>query len=191
MTRILHEFQASREALRRYLSRFFSRSQDVDDALQEVFVRAFAAEARGPILLPRAYLFRVAKHVSLNEIERRKTAAQDAIEDFDQPAVIGSGNQPGVEQLVDGRQRLALFASAVAALPNQCRKVLILKKIEGLSQKEIAGRLGIAESTVEKHLAKALLLTRDYMARRERPDANSSSLAESAEVMRLRAGEAE
>lgn len=191
MTRILHEFQASREALRRYLSRFFSRSQDVDDALQEVFVRAFAAEARGPILLPRAYLFRVAKHVSLNEIERRKTAAQDAIEDFDQPAVIGSGNQPGVEQLVDGRQRLALFASAVAALPNQCRKVLILKKIEGLSQKEIAGRLGIAESTVEKHLAKALLLTRDYMARRERPEANSSSLAESAEVMRLRAGEAE
>ena len=68
---------------------------------------------------------------------------------------------------MDGRRRLALFANAVAALPSQCRKVLVLKKIEGLSQREIAARLGIAESTVEKHLAKALLLTRDFMARRD------------------------
>jgi RNA polymerase sigma factor (sigma-70 family) len=191
MSRILIEFETGKTALRRYLGRFFARSQDVEDALQEVFVRAYAAEARGPILLPRAYLFRVAKHVALNEIARRKNSATDSVEDFPDPDVVGSGTQPGVEQEVDGRRRLALFANAVAALPSQCRKVLVLKKIEGLSQREIATRLGIAESTVEKHLAKALLLTRDFMAKRDATFAIDTSATEPTAIRRLRTGEAE
>ena len=191
MSRILTEFESSKTALRRYLGRFFRRPQDVDDLLQETFVRAYAAEARGPILMPRAYLFRVAKHVSLNEIARRKNSDTHSVEDFDDPDVVGSGNQPGVEQEVDGRRQLALFANAVAALPSQCRKVLVLKKIEGLSQREIATRLGIAESTVEKHLAKASLLTRDYMARRDASFALDASQPEPPAVRRLRTGEAE
>ena len=191
MSRILNEFEAGKPALRRYIARFFSRAQDIDDTLQETFVRAYAAETRGPILLPRAYLFRVAKHVALNEIARRKNSATESVEDFPDPDVVGSGTQPGLEQEVDGRRRLALFANAVAALPSQCRKVLVLKKIEGLSQREIAIRLGIAESTVEKHLAKALLLTRDYMARRDANIATESSVTEAAEIRRLRTGDAE
>ncbi len=191
MSRILSEFESSKTALRRYLGRFFRRPQDVEDLLQETFVRAYAAEARGPILMPRAYLFRVAKHVSLNEIARRKNSDTHSVEDFDDPDVVGSGNQPGVEQEVDGRRQLALFANAVAALPSQCRKVLVLKKIEGLSQREIATRLGIAESTVEKHLAKALLLTRDFMARRDGSFALDASQPEPPAVRRLRTGEAE
>lgn len=191
MSRILTEFESSKTALRRYLGRFFRRPQDVEDLLQETFVRAYAAEARGPILMPRAYLFRVAKHVSLNEISRRKNSDTHSVEDFEDPDVVGSGNQPGVEQEVDGRRQLALFANAVAALPSQCRKVLVLKKIDGLSQREIATRLGIAESTVEKHLAKALLLTRDYMTRNTLPTSLDASLQEPPAVRRLRTGEAE
>jgi RNA polymerase sigma-70 factor (ECF subfamily) len=191
MSRVLNEFEGSKSALRRYLARYFTRSQDVDDMLQEVFVRAYAAEARQPILMPRAYMFRVAKHVALNELARRKNSATRSIEDFDDPDVVGSGNQPGVEQQVDSRRRLALFATAVASLPSQCRKVLVLKKIEGLPQREIAVRLGIAESTVEKHLAKALLLTRDFMARREPSFEDETSARASGAVRRLRSGETE
>lgn len=191
MSRLFNEFAASKPALRQYLRRFFTRSQDVEDALQEVFVRGFTAEMRGPILLPRAYLFRIAKHVALNEIARRKNSSTDAMEDFDQPDVVGSGNQTGVEQQVDGRRRLALFADAVASLPSQCRKVLVLKKIDGLSQRDIAARLGIAESTVEKHLARALLLTRDFMNRREHSENNPSPPEDMRTLRRLRSGESE
>jgi RNA polymerase sigma factor (sigma-70 family) len=191
MSSILHAFETDKAALRRYIGRFFSRPSDVDDLLQEVFLRAYAAETRGPILLPRAYLFRVAKHAALNELARRKNSATQSVEDFAEPDVVGSGNQPGVEQQVEGRRRLALFANAVAALPDQCRKVLVLKKVEGLSQREIAKRLGIAESTVEKHLAKGLLMTRDFMARHEDSSARSASPSETSAVLRLRPGEAE
>lgn len=191
MSRILNEYEASKPALRRYLGRFFARAQDVEDSLQEVFVRAYAVESRQTILMPRAYLFRVAKHVALNEIARRKNSATDSVEDFDQLNVVGGDTQPGLEQLVDSRQRLALFASAVAALPSQCRKVLVMKKIEGLSQREIAKRLGIAESTVEKHLAKALLLTRDFMARRAPNELDRTSPRETGTVRRLRTGDGE
>ncbi len=188
---VLSEFEAGKSALRRYLGRFFARSQDVEDMLQEVFLRAYAAEARGPILLPRAYLFRTAKHVALNEIARRKNSPAASIEEFAQPDVIGSESQPGVEQQVDARRRLALFAAAVAHLPDQCRKVLVMKKVDGLSQREIAQRLGIAESTVEKHLAKGLLMTRDFMARREDSAPEPGSLVAPAGVRRLRLGEGE
>ncbi|MDP3740502.1 MAG: RNA polymerase sigma factor [Hyphomonadaceae bacterium] len=191
MSAILSEFAASKAALQRYLRRFFSAPQDVEDVLQEVFLRAYAAEARGPILLARAYLFRVAKHVALNELARKRNFATSSMEDFDDPDVVGSETQTGVEQEVDGRRRLALFASAVASLPDQCRKVLVLKKIEGLSQREIAKRLGIAESTVEKHLAKGLLLSRDFMTRREGGDDGSASTSNKTGVRRLRLGEGE
>jgi RNA polymerase sigma factor (sigma-70 family) len=181
MKGIQQEFAESKPQLRRYLARFLGPA-DVEDLLQEVFLRAYSAELKRPILMPRAYLFRIAKHAALNELARRRNSFATPIEEFSDPDVVGSGSQPDIEQDLEGRRRLALFSRAVASLPDQCRKVFVLRKVEGLSQAEIARRLGLAESTVEKHLAKGMLLTRDYMARAEaggEPDAIARDLAAS------------
>jgi RNA polymerase sigma-70 factor (ECF subfamily) len=75
------------------------------------------------------------------------------------PEMSASG-EPGVEQQVITRQELDILEEAIAQLPEGCRAVLLMCKIEQLSHREIAGRLSIAVSTVEKQHARALRLLR-------------------------------
>jgi RNA polymerase sigma-70 factor (ECF subfamily) len=68
-----------------------------------------------------------------------------------------------VDDAVDGRERIRMLARAIAALPPQCAKVFILRKMQGLSQKEIAARLDISVRTVENHVALGLVRCKAYM----------------------------
>jgi RNA polymerase sigma factor (sigma-70 family) len=156
-------FLENERGIKRLLSRFFRRTQDVDDLAQETFLRAFAAEARDDVAEPRAFLFRVARNLALNEKARLATARTEFMEDSPDPDVLGAGDQPTSEDEVYSRQKLAVFAEAVSALPAQCRAVFLLRKVQGLSQNEVAERLGISPSTVEKHVAAGLLRTSQYL----------------------------
>src|SRR6185369_15842135 len=71
---------------------------------------------------------------------------------------------PGVVQQVMARQELGQLEAAIAELPPGCRAVLLLRKVELLSHQEIADRLGIAVSTVEKQHARALRLLRTALS---------------------------
>ena len=77
------------------------------------------------------------------------------------------------ESELDSNQRFVTFCRAVGGLPEQCRRAFILKKVYGLSQQEIADRLGITQSTVEKHIAKGLMMCREYMETASRPQPGS------------------
>ena len=61
------------------------------------------------------------------------------------------------------RDKLGAFSDAVDTLPPQCRRVFMMQRFEGLTYKEIASRLDISTSTVEKHLQKALRRCTDYL----------------------------
>jgi DNA-directed RNA polymerase specialized sigma24 family protein len=75
---------------------------------------------------------------------------------------------PSAEEGLNTRQELALLMDAIASLPDRCREVLTLRKLYGLSQREIAQRLAITESTVEKHVAHGVRLCAERMfAKRE------------------------
>jgi len=71
------------------------------------------------------------------------------------------------------RETLGIHCEAVAGLPPQCRRVYLMRKVYGMSHKEIAGQLGIAVSTVEKHLIKGVKLCDRYV--REKTNNISSS----------------
>ena len=163
MSLMLKTFLENERGIKRFLSRFFPRAQDVDDLAQETFLRAFAAEAERDVLSPRAFLYRIAKNLALNERERLSHRTTSFIEDYPDPSVIGASDQVSGEDVVEGRQKMAIFAEAISALPPQCRRVFLLRKVQGLSQKDVAQRLGLSVSTVEKHLATGLVKCSEYL----------------------------
>ena len=163
MSEILRAFLVHERALKRFLGRFFTTAQDVDDLAQETFLRAFAADAAEPIIASKAFLFRVARNLALNEKARMWNSTTVRLEDSGAPDVID--DDVGAEERLDSRRKLALFAEAVSALPPQRRRVFLLRKIHGRSYRDIAIQLGISESTVEKHVAAGLVSCSKYLSR--------------------------
>lgn len=150
--------------LKRFLKRFLSRPDDIEDVVQETFLRAYNAEQGLKIHTPKAFLFRIARNLALNELRRSSTLITNYIADLDDTGVIPE--QVSVEEQVEERERLAVFCKAAAALPMQCRRAFLMRKVYGLSQQEIARELNISVSTVEKHLATGLLKCAAYMQAR-------------------------
>ena len=150
-------------ALKRYLRRFIRSREAADDLAQEAFLRAFAAETGHMIEAPKAFLFKVARNLALNELARQSAMAIESLGDFAGQEVLEDSSQAAVDDVVDSRERIRLLARAIAVLPPQCAKVFILRKMQGLSQKEIAVRLNISVRTVENHVALGLSRCRAYM----------------------------
>ena len=163
MPTILETYLENETALKRFLKRFIKSREGADDLAQEAFLRAFAAESDRAIIAPKAFLFKVAKNLALNELAKQSSAAIEPLGDFEGQEVLADSNQAAVDDAVDGRERIRMLARAIAALPPQCAKVFILRKMQGLSQKEIAARLNISVRTVENHVALGLVRCKAYM----------------------------
>jgi RNA polymerase sigma-70 factor (ECF subfamily) len=163
MSTILDVYLENETALKRFLRRFIKSRDDVDDLAQECFLRAYAAESDREIKSPRAFLFTVAKNLALNELARRANAAVEPLGDLADQEVLKDESRVAVDDEVDGRECVRQLARAIASLPPQCSKVFILRKMQGLSHKEIASRLNISVRTVENHIALGLLRCKAHM----------------------------
>lgn len=130
--------------------------------MQEAFLRFFRASRRQTIRFPKAFLAKTATNLALNHIKNAHHARTCNIEDY--PSIEVSLTSDDLETQLCGEERFTQFCRAVGQLPPQCRQVFLLKKVYGMSQREIAKELQISESTVEKHVAKGLLLCRNHMA---------------------------
>lgn len=149
--------------LRGYL-RGLVNPADIDDLVQDTYARLLQARERGPIGSPRGLLFATARNAARDLFRRRATARTSSIAEIDCSRVFDDA--PGVAEAVSRRQETDLLTEAIAALPPRCREVLVLRKFENLSHREIAQRLGIAEHTVEAQLTKALHHCEAFFARR-------------------------
>jgi RNA polymerase sigma factor (sigma-70 family) len=157
----LNQIFRHRAALHRYLRRFTSGAEDVEDLVQETYVRMYALQDFRNIGSPRALLFRIAHNTAVERARRQSTQATDSVADFESLNVYSS-EAPADEQ-IDSRRRFESFCAAVDRLPPLCRRVFVLRKVYRLSHDEIAEILGVSHSTIEKHVAKGLLRCRDYM----------------------------
>ncbi|MFT6990744.1 MAG: RNA polymerase sigma-70 factor (ECF subfamily) [Paraglaciecola sp.] len=151
---ILTEFNNNQLSLRSFISRYVISPQDIDDVSQETFLRAYKAEKEKEIEHPKAFLFRIAKNLMLSEFSRKARKITDYIEDYEgSEELLDTEN---LESNVMAQQKLGIYCEAVASLPTQCRRVIVMKKVYGMQNKEIARRLDLSVSTVEKHLTKGI-----------------------------------
>jgi len=146
--------------LRNVVSRIV-RPEDIEDIVQDTFVRSYQAQLKQEITYVRSYMLTTAKNLALNHVAKSAHKFNDSIEDFAQPPV--ELNTQSFEDEFEYKERFLLFCRATEQLSEQVRKCFILKKVYGLSQKEIASYLDISESTVEKHVAKGLLKSVQYI----------------------------
>lgn len=163
------EVQPHEGMLRSYLLGV-ARPSDIDDLVQESYLRLLRLREQERMRSPRGLLFTLARNAAHDLFRRRHTAAASSITENDVDRVLDE--TPGTAEVVCRWQEIKLLADAIEALPERCRAVFLLRQFENMSQREIAARLGIAEHTVESQLTKALRRCEDFFAARHAlPDA--------------------
>lgn len=150
-------------------ARLGGTSGDVDDLLQDLYLKVSALPADTPVDNPRAFLFRLLSNLMLDRWRSgQRAAARDSawrqinhqtgvVEDLD--------DAPSAEAVVASRERLARLVAALEILPSKTRTIFRLHKFDGVSYADIAGQLDISRSSVEKHMMEALRV----LARKAQP----------------------
>lgn len=148
-------------ALKTVVSRYLGRTDDVEDIVQDTFVHVYQAKAKSQILDIRSYLFRTARNLSLNQKNLHANRLTDHLGELGIDGIATDNASP--ELKFEVHEEFSVFCEAVRALPAQCQRVLILKKVYGLSHDEIAKELNIKVGTSNQHLAKGIALCTRYM----------------------------
>ena len=164
-------YRRLRSSLMRYASRFFRHPHEIEDVVQETFVRVIEAQHSRGVQASDAYFFRTTRNLALNSLGRCDHRLTDAIGDLLEQTVTQQSHS--LEEQFESRERFELFCRAVRELPIKCRRVFILRRVYGLSHKEIAQRMGISVKTVELHLTKAIVRCTGYMNAVERVEGAS------------------
>jgi len=150
-------------ALRAWLSRRPLAGLEIDDIVQETYAILASLERVDHVQTPRTYMFEVAKSVILQALRRSRIVAFEALaeaEGLEPPSA-----EPSPETVAADRQELGRLAALIAGLPAKCREAFTLRKVHGLSQREVARRMGVSENTVEKHVGKGISVLMDAMGR--------------------------
>ena len=142
--------------------------KDVEDIVQETYVRVCQVEQKKIITSPRSYLFKIARNLALDHIKRADTQLTDSMDALDEQQserVLYNAEQiaDDVYEQTATHEEFAFFCEAVRNLPLQCRRVFVLRKVYSYSQREIAEQMHITESTVEKHITKGMKRCLSYM----------------------------
>ena len=151
------------ETLRAWLRGKFPALADPDDIVQETLTRVWRARAGEPVQSPKALLFTTAHNLAIDQMRRRQVARTDQVTELGELSVYAEGPTPA--DTTARNQELEYLTQAIQSLPDRCRQVLTLRKIYGLSQKEIAAQLDIAEHTVEAQVANGMRRCAEFLHR--------------------------
>lgn len=141
-------------ALTRYLRRMCRSANEVPDLRQETYFRLYESASKSHSRPPKAFLFTTARNLVIDRIRRKHADPVNSVPDVDEP--ISPVDELTPERRLVASQELQRFARAFDALPERTRSVIWLRRLEGLSQREAAGSLGMDEGALEGHMTRGL-----------------------------------
>ncbi len=169
-------------AIRAWLRRARVAPEDVDDVIQEAYSRLSALDSFAHIERPNAYFFSIVRNLLVRRLKRAKIVQIEPIAELESYA-DDSVFTP--EREAAARQEYARVRALIAALPDRCRRIVEMRKIEGLSQREIAARLGVSESVVENQVHQGI---RAVMRAMRNQDAAAGAIPDEAAPARKQEG---
>jgi len=155
------EILSHEAGLVRYLMRVWPNKDEVADLRQETYARVYQAAATSRPTSPRAFLFTTAHHLMADRVRHERIVSIEAVGDIEALHVLK--DEISTEERVSAREELKRLARAMDRLPPKCREVMWLRRVEGLTQKETAGALGVTVKAIEQHVAKGSRLLAEYM----------------------------
>jgi RNA polymerase sigma-70 factor (ECF subfamily) len=157
------EVHPHESSLRSYLHGSFPAVRDVDDVVQESFLRVWRSRAAGPIGSARAFLFKVARHLAIDLVRRHRRSPIESVGDL--AALHVSEDVAPIPAQVSRNEKVQLLIAAIDSLPPKCRDVVVLRKLHLLSTREVAARLAVSEKGVEIQLTRGLARCREFLRR--------------------------
>lgn len=146
-----------------FLRRNWRDQSEIEDLLQEVYARVFEAARAQPPAAAKAFVFTTARNLLINRVRQQQIVAIESVADLEKLGVVQ--DEPGPDRNVVARDELRRLQAALDRLPPRCREAVILRRVEGLSRREIAQRMGIGEGTVKDYLALAVSALSDMLYR--------------------------
>ncbi len=161
------ELVAHTEPLRRWLQSRYPSITDADNIVQETITRVWRERVFGHVTSPQAMLFTTARNLAIDQIRRQRIVPMESLAEIAELPVYDT--EPSPSEAAARDQELELLTQAIQSLPAKCRQVLTLRKIYGLSQKEIAQHLGISEHTVESQIGNGMRRCAKFLAHKGLP----------------------
>ncbi len=151
-------------ALRAYLRGSFPKVRDVEDVVQESYLRIWKARMVRPITSTKSFLFQIARHFAIDGVRRAQTARTESLGDLSVLPVLVEA--PDALEALSHTEKVEFLVEALAGLPARCREIMILRKFQHVPQREIAARLGISERTVESQVTRGMKLIEERLRAR-------------------------
>jgi len=170
--------------LRAWLRRSLVSDGEVEDVVQEAYCRLLSLQNTGHIASPRAYFFTAARAVVIDHLRRSRVVRIETATEIESLNVVL--DEPSPERVTAGRRELERVRRLIAALPDRCRRVFEMRKIEGLPQREIARQLGVTETIVENDVVKGQRLILKALAEGEEASSRTTGMPEKDERARDR-----
>jgi RNA polymerase sigma factor (sigma-70 family) len=161
--------------LQRYLLRVWRNPSEVPDLVQEVYIRVYERAREQLPQQPKAFLFATARNLMTDHLRRSRVVSIHTVHSVEGVEAVADELSP--ERRLNARQELGRVAQAFDSLSDKCRDVIWFRRVEGLSQRETAERMGLKEDAIESQLSRGIRsLARALFGSADESDLTSSNV---------------